>query len=190
MERGETDGRHRDSEPLAADKRATNPLSGAAPKAVRPGGSCSKIEGAIPYQASVPGLVPGQWARGRERNGVADGRPGQAREDLRRMGMGCSRFHPLFSPFSRLFFSSVLQSRPSTPRLPLGGQPLLNGLDHSRAWLCINLHNGRRGDGLSDGARCARPKANPFSSLPNCIQTGSGPTWQSATRRVLGGPEP
>lgn len=32
MERGETDGRHRDSGPLAADKRATSPLAVRHPK--------------------------------------------------------------------------------------------------------------------------------------------------------------
>lgn len=44
------------------------------------------------------------------------------------------------------------------------------------------------GDRMSDGARCGRPRANPLVpfSLPNWIQTGSGPTWRSATWRVLG----
>lgn len=153
----------------------------------------------MPHQASGPGLVPGEWARGRERNGVADGRPGQAREDLGGGGWGAAD-STHFSPFPDWFFlfmsiQTIHAETPTWRPAPMI-QPLPNSVQWPQPLSSVAMHRGptlqhlgRRGDRLSDGARCARPKVNPFGSLPNCIQTGSGPTWQSATRRVLGGPD-
>ena len=74
------------------------------PKQLGSGGSCSKIEGTMPHRASAPGLVPGQWARGRERNGVADGASGPGGQ--RGWGAADSTHFPPFPFHQTLFFFS------------------------------------------------------------------------------------
>ena len=61
-ERGETDGRHRDSEPLAADKRVTSQslhkTSKRQPKELSVMVRVPKLRDAILYQASADDFVP------------------------------------------------------------------------------------------------------------------------------------
>jgi hypothetical protein len=132
----------------------------------------------MPHRASAPGLVPGQWARGRERNGVADGvgrrasGPGQ-----RGWGAGDSTH---FSPFPDLFFfsfssaRSCRQSRPDhlaarhastaarSQILPLLASTISNVAMHflPRMKMCSTA-----GDRLSDGRSVWPAETEPFGSL-------------------------